>query len=73
MRLFGKPRCKCEFIKRDRKEQEDTRFWCGKLRDKDRLEDPGVDGMIILRWIFRKLVGEHVLIWLRTGTVGGHL
>jgi hypothetical protein len=24
------------------------------LREREHLEDPGVDGMIILRWIFRK-------------------
>jgi len=24
------------------------------LRERNHLEDPGVDGMIILRWIFRK-------------------
>jgi len=39
------------------------------------LEDPGVDGKIILRWIFRKWdvrawAGSS---WLRIGTVGGHL
>jgi hypothetical protein len=28
---------------------------------KKHLEDPGVDGRIILRWIFRKWVGEHGL------------
>jgi hypothetical protein len=28
-------------------------FWWGNLRGKDHLEDPGVDGRIILRWIFR--------------------
>ena len=29
-------------------------FWCGNLRERDHLKDPGVDGIIILRWIFRK-------------------
>jgi hypothetical protein len=28
-------------------------FWCGSLRETDYLENPGVDGRIILRWIFR--------------------
>ena len=31
-----------------------TGFWWGNLRGRDHLEDPGVDGRIILRWIFRK-------------------
>jgi len=26
----------------------------GNLRERDHLGDPGVDGRIILRWIFRK-------------------
>jgi hypothetical protein len=26
----------------------------GNLRERDQLGDPGVDGRIILRWIFRK-------------------
>jgi len=31
-----------------------TRFWWGYLRPGDYLEDPRVDGRIILKWIFRK-------------------
>ena len=29
-------------------------FWWGNLRERDHLGDPGVDGRIILRWVFRK-------------------
>jgi hypothetical protein len=31
-----------------------TGFWWGNLRERHHLEDPGVDGRIILRRIFRK-------------------
>ena len=45
------------------------------LRERDHLEDPGVDGRVILRWIFRKWdVGVWARSnWLRIGTGGGHL
>ena len=52
-----------------------TGFWWGNLRDRDHLEDPGVDGMIILRWIFRKwdLGAWTGSSWLRIRTGGVHL
>jgi hypothetical protein len=52
-----------------------TGFWLREPEGKDHLEDPGVDGRIILRCIFKNWdvwawIG---LIWLRIGTVGGLL
>ena len=52
-----------------------TGFWWGNQRERDRLEDSGVDDRIILRWIIRKW---DVGAWtgsslLRIGTGGGHL
>jgi hypothetical protein len=29
-------------------------FWWGNLRERDHCRDPGIDGEIILGWIFRK-------------------
>jgi hypothetical protein len=34
---------------------EHTGFWWGNLRERDHWGDPGVEGKIILRLIFRKL------------------
>jgi len=51
------------------------RVLVGKPDGRDPLRDTGVDGRIILRWIFVKwdvgvLVGS---IWLRIGSGGGRL
>jgi len=51
------------------------RILVGKPEGNIHLEDPGVDGRILLRWIFWKWdVGVWTgLIWLRIGTGDGHL
>jgi len=51
------------------------RSWWGERRERDHLGDPGVDGRIILRWIYRMWdVGAWTgSSWLRIGTGGGHL
>jgi hypothetical protein len=50
------------------------RFWWGNVRERDYFEDPGVNGRIKLRWIFRNgIVGVWTgSSWLRIGTGGGH-
>ena len=47
----------------------------GHLKKRDHLGDPGVDGRIILRWIFWKwdVKAWTESIWLMIGTGGGHL
>jgi hypothetical protein len=52
-----------------------TWFWWGNLRDRDHWGDRGVDGKIILRWIFKKYdAGVWTgFSWLRMETVGRHL
>jgi hypothetical protein len=50
-------------------------FWWGNLKETDYLGDPGIDGRIIFRWIFRNW---DMGVWtglsgLRIGTGGGHL
>jgi hypothetical protein len=38
-----------------------TEFWWGNLRERDQLEDAGIDERIILKWIFKKWDGGHRL------------
>jgi len=49
-----------------------TRFWWGNPTERDHLEDLGVDGRIIVKFIFKKLAGRAWigLIWLRVRTSG---
>jgi hypothetical protein len=56
------------------REEVCTGFWWGNLRERDCLEDPGIDVRKILRWIRKCDVG----LWigssgLRIGTGGRHL
>jgi hypothetical protein len=52
-----------------------TGLWWENLRERDYWGDPGIDGRIILRRIFKEWdVGEWTgLSWLRIGTGDGHL
>jgi len=34
-----------------------TGFWWGNLRKRDHFKEPGLDGRIILMWIFKKWDG----------------
>jgi len=51
------------------------RVLVGKPKGKrDHLDDPGIDGRIVLRWNFRKWdIGAWTgMNWFRIGTGGGH-
>jgi hypothetical protein len=45
-------------------------FGCGHLIQRSHMDDLGVDGRIIIKWIFKKLDGKARtgLLWHRMGT-----
>jgi len=52
-----------------------TGFRWGNLKERDHLGETGVDGGIILRWVFRKCYVDawNRSSWLRIGSAGGNL
>jgi hypothetical protein len=52
-----------------------ARFRFGNLRERDHFEDPGIDGRMIVGWIFRKwdVRARTGWVWLRIRTGLGHL
>jgi hypothetical protein len=52
-----------------------NRFFWENLEERDHLGNVGINGNIILEWIWKKYSGNGWigLVWLRTHASGGHL
>ena len=50
-------------------------FWWGDMVERNHLEDLGIDGKMILKWILKKWDGKEWtgLLWFRIVTGGGAL
>jgi hypothetical protein len=59
-------------VARTGRTEKHTGFWWVKIKERDHLEDLGIDGRIILRLDLKKSVGNarNGLKWLRIGTSG---
>jgi hypothetical protein len=75
LRILGMRRMRLAgHVARMGKKEGHTGFWWGVLREGDHLGDPGVDGRIILKCIFKTWDGAWTeLSWFRIGTGGGIL
>jgi hypothetical protein len=58
-------------ITRMRRREEYIVFWWENLRERDQ-RDPGIDGRVILGWIFRKWYVGYGLVWAGLRTGGSH-
>jgi hypothetical protein len=52
----------------EKQQHTDLRFWRGMVKERCHLKDPGADGRIILKWIFKKEEGMawSGFVWLGT-------
>jgi hypothetical protein len=50
-----------------------TGLWWGNVRERNHFKDPGIDGSITLRWIFRKWDGAWTGLMFRRTGMGGRL
>ena len=48
---------RAEHVARVGRGEVHTGFWWGNMKERAHLEDPGVEGRVVLKWIFKKCDG----------------